>query len=304
MDGTNLRAARLQYVRRQDVVHGAALCSEGKTPMTDVIRACVHCAHARTDSKDRVVCAALLDKFDLVQGVQPYLNAYAARAPKAACGPNGKLWQELSAAIVIEAVLEEAREPMLTRAGFALAGFGAAAGMAAMAPVHRVGEALAGFKARCAAAYAGWHTVRDNARPLELTADPVEEAKVIQLGGPAIEGPAAIELQAETVAEMVAEPQRLAAPAIEEKAEPSPQAVTGPLALGAIVATLFWLAFGILAHMQQADGQIDSHWLYKSGLLARDMPCCWDVPRGVPCVRCRDARCAPRTFKPRTQFYT
>ena len=26
MDGTNLRAARLQYVRRQDVVHGAALC--------------------------------------------------------------------------------------------------------------------------------------------------------------------------------------------------------------------------------------------------------------------------------------
>ena len=160
---------------------------------TDVIRACVHCAHARTDSKDRVVCAALLDKFDLVQGVQPYLNAYAARAPKAECGPNGKLWQEIPAAIVIEAVLEEAREPMLTRAGFALAGFGAAAGMAAMAPVHRVGEALAGFKARCAAAYAGWHTIRDNVRPLELTADPVGEAKVIQLGGPAIEGPAAMD---------------------------------------------------------------------------------------------------------------
>lgn len=306
----------------------------------DRILACVHCANLREidgrTGRDRFVCglAEAVEKLDVVRGIRPQMSAYAMRAPKAACGPEGRLFVEIKAPeaeVKAEAAEMQPSEPKVPL-GQRLA-FGAAFAVGAvMAPFVVAGSAVADrwrlLGAQGSAALQAWRNVRDNVRPeaepiaLVAIEAPIEEAKAVQAGGEAIVNQEAMidaladkqvaDLR-ETAAQMREQDQKGAEPepeaervALAKPIDPAKDSqAAGIMACLTAICLLSFIAAWILAEYQRVtprgilrdDGTI-------SRIGARDFPCCWDVPKGHPCIRCRDARCMPRTprYRPARAF--
>lgn len=309
----------------------------------DRILACVHCANLREidgrTGRDRFVCglAEAVEKLDVVRGIRPQMSAYAMRAPKAACGPEGRLFVEIKtpeAEVKAEAAEMQPGEPKVPLGHRVAIGAAFAVG-ALVAPFVVAGGAIADrwrmLGAQCSAARQAWRNVRDNVRPeavavvaLVAIEAPIEEAKAVQAGGEAIVNQ---EAMIDALADkQVAELRDVAAQMREQDqkaSEPEPEApaervalakpmdpakdsqAAGIMACLVAIGLLSFIAAWILAEYQRVtprgilrdDGTI-------SRIGARDFPCCWDVPKGHPCIRCRDARCMPRTprYRPARAF--
>lgn len=295
-------------------------------------KACLTCLHIQKDDAGKYVCRLFTDKFDLVQGTYPHLSAYAARNHKDKCGPEGRRHEA-----VPEAVQQEVDA--------IIASHGPSVGLRVrdlglrvmMAPAYAIGatvdasrnrwragkQGLANFGARVAAARAAFRGIQDNTQePVVLIAakpDPIEEAKAIEAGAPAV-------VNAELVAELRPEvlkpgsdpepatgkpepaPAVAAEPEAIEQVRPVPLAVpTDPkfeakvaATAAAVVAVLLlgYVAAGLLHNVQWPRGTL-------SGLVTGKVTCCerGNPSRCYPCEKARTATCGtmagPMTMAPR-----
>ncbi len=292
------------------------------TIKADSIRACIHC-HLLRELNGKLVCTApeaTSTKLDVVLGQFPQRGAYEMRAPKGACGPEGRLWREIgeSLAAEVDAIARTHGPSMATKVkATALHVLGAPA----RAGQH-MATSWAAFTARCGAAKAAFFGIRDNVRGepgevIALKAEPVEEAKAIQDGAaPVVNEPLAAELlkpgsdaatnaQVEalrdTAAQMRAQDAGEAAPAAKPAApvplatpsDPRKEAAIAQAVSLAVVALLLgYIAAGMAYHEPKAERLILDT-LKANGIVSRT--CC---EKGKP------ARCYPCPDGPQQEVRT
>lgn len=173
------------------------------------VRACIHCQLLR-EINGKLICAAdeaRSTKLDLVLGEYTQRGAYDMRAPKGPCGPEGKLYLELSAPVKAEvAAIVRANGPStavrvreMASAVYSFPGNVMVGTVQIIGDKWRGGKArLARFGQRVAAARAAWHGIMDNTvePPVLLTADPIAEAQAVADGkGPIVNAEAMAQLE-------------------------------------------------------------------------------------------------------------
>lgn len=238
----------------------------------ETLKACVHCRHLG-QVKARPICLRpeALGALDLVYGARLPRDARELRAPKGACGPSGKLWEAMPRPFMDRA----AALRMSARA----MGNGLVLWPAEIA--HGIGNRVDAFRQRIERTREAWR----GPRPLALAApDPIGEAQAIQDGGPAQVNPA--------FAEMLA-PDKDGSRSLV------------PVVVGALVLAMgVWAAALVEQHgagdcsqCRRGDpAKCVPCRVPRAMLHSASLPCCWDVPVGTPCVKCRTGEACGRLW--------
>lgn len=309
------------------------------------VRACVHC-HLLREINGKLICAAdeaRSTKLDLVLGEYTQRGAYEMRAPKGPCGPEGKLYLELSAPVKAEVAaivrangpstavrVREMASAVYSFPGNVMVGTGQLIG-----DKWRGGKAkLARFGQRIAAARAAYHGITDNTvdPPVLLTADPIAEAQAVADGkGPIVnaEAMAQLELAPEvlkpgvpaqtepTISDASVDDKSAAqGEAAADAAKPVPlakvadhrqeAAAAQAVALAVTALLLGYIVAGLATYSANHQGTLSSLFRTSEAHAGNN---CTECRKGEYCYPCipprkrREAGCAPRKA-PRYQMAT